>query len=206
MLHAPRLDEDVPADPLGIARLARVTDVDLAAGMVTLALGDPDDDDGEVETIPLAWLTGRAGALRIWCPPSVGEQVLVLCPEGDIAQGVIAGSLWCDAFPPPDDSTSTVMLFGDGGRFAYDPNVHACTITLPAGATFALDAAGGISFTGPVEITGDVTITGDVSCTGTLDVSAQITTPADVVASGKSLTTHRHTDVRVGVAVSGPPQ
>lgn len=200
MLQGARPEEDIPADPLGIARVARVTGVDLAAGTCTVALGDPDDDDGEVTSPPLRWTGGRHGALRIWSPPSEGEQVLVLCPEGDLAQGVVMGGVARDTYPAADSSEATVALFGDQGRFAYDPAAHACTIDLPAGATLSINAQGGIALTGPVSIDGDVTVTGK------LDVSGQITSPDDVLGGGKSLKTHRHTGIQAGGAVSGPPQ
>lgn len=200
MLQAARPVEDIPADPLGIARLARVSALDLASGTCKVTLGDPDDDDGEVESPALRWLAPRAGALRIWSPPAMGEQVLVICPEGDLAQGVVLGGLWWDDHPAPASADLLLALFGDDGRFEYDPAAHACTIDLPAGATLAVTASGGITLTGPVSIEGDVTVTGK------LDVSGEIASPADVKAAGKSLKTHKHTGVQAGGGVSGAPQ
>ena len=200
MLQAARPDEDIPADPLGIARIARVTALDLAAATCTVALGDPDDEHGEIASPALRWLAPRAGALRVWSPPAVGEQVLLICPEGDLAQAVVLGGLWWDNYPAPANGDILLALFGDDGRFEYDPAAHACTIDLPAGATLAVTADGGITLTGPVAIEGDVTVS------GTLDVQGQITSPADVLGGGKSLKTHRHTGVQAGGAVSGAPQ
>ena len=206
MLQAARPEEDIPADALDIARIARVTAVDLAAATCTVALGDPDDEHGEIFSPELRWLAPRAGALRVWSPPGVSEQVLVICPEGDLAQGVVLGGLWWNDHPAPASADILLALFGDDGRFEYDPAAHACTIDLPAGATLAVTADGGITLTGPVSITGTVAITGDVSVTGKLDVQGKITSADDVLGGGKSLKTHKHTGVQAGGAVSGMPQ
>lgn len=40
----------------------------------------------------------RSGALRMWSPLTVGEQVVVLPPSGDLVQGVIMGSIESGAF------------------------------------------------------------------------------------------------------------
>lgn len=194
MLQSRRPEEDVPADPLGLARLARVTAVDLAAATCTVALGDPDDDDGEVISAALRWTAPRAGALRVWAPPTVGEQVLLICPEGDLAQAVVVAGLWCDDFPPPAAAPGFLARFADTGTFSYDPAAHHCAIALPAGATLALAADGGITITGDVAISGDVTVSG------------KVTAQDDVIGGGKSLKTHKHTAVQAGGGVSGMPQ
>lgn len=195
MLQSARPEEDIPADALGIVRLARVLSVDRASATCTVALGDPEDpDDGEVQSQPLPWLAPRAGSLRIWAPPAVGEQVLLICPEGDLGQAMVGPALWCNAFPPPGDLDGMLARFADTGRFSYDAAAHHCELILPAGATLAVHADGGITLTGDVAITGDVTVSGT------------LTAQTDVIGGGKSLKNHRHTEVRVGTAISGPPQ
>ena len=49
---------------------------------------------GEWLSAKLPWLTGQAAHDMTWQAPEVGEQVLVLAPSGDTAQGVILGSLY----------------------------------------------------------------------------------------------------------------
>lgn len=193
MLRSPAPEEDIPLDPGSLIRLARVASVDLAAGTCTLKFGDPDDPDGEVETPPLRWAAARAGSIRIWLPPGVGEQVVFACPDGDLASAVVLGSVWSDANPAPGSTTRAVVQFDDGAVLAYDPAETHADITLPAGATLTLVADGGI------EITGDIAITGNVTLTGTL------TADEDVIGGGKSLKTHTHTGVQAGAAQTGEP-
>ena len=170
-----------------LVQLGRIVSVDHAAATCTVEIGD-------LTTGELPWLAPRAGALRIWSPPTVGEQVLVLAAEGDLANGVVLPALWSDAHPAPSDSADVVHLeFADGAILAYDVAAHALTATLPGGGTAAITAPGGLT------ITGDVTIEGDVTLSGTL------TADTDVIGGGKSLKGHRHTAVTSGTAQSGPP-
>jgi len=48
---------------------------------------------GDLLTSWLPWAALRAGTTRDWDPPTVGEQVLVLSPNGQTAQGVAIGSV-----------------------------------------------------------------------------------------------------------------
>ncbi|WP_082814689.1 phage baseplate assembly protein V [Collimonas fungivorans] len=47
----------------------------------------------------LRWVTHRAGDARTWWSPSVGEQVVLLLPGGDLTAGVILQAVYSDAFP-----------------------------------------------------------------------------------------------------------
>ncbi len=177
-----------------IAREGEVTSVDHAAATCRVRIAD------DLETGDLPWLAPRAGTTRIWAPPSIGEQVLVLCPEADTARGIVIGGLFCDAAPAPASDDRFRIDMPDGAVFAYDHQAHRLSITLPAGGTLAVVADGGTSFTGPVAIDGPVTVAGTVDATGI------VTSQADVVGGGKSLKSHRHTGVQAGGAISGPPQ
>jgi phage baseplate assembly protein V len=170
-----------------IARLGTVASVDLAAGTAQV-------DVGELRTGDIPWLTFRAGATRTWSPPSVGEQVLVLSPEADTAAGLIVGGLSSDAHPAPASDGSMLVQYQDGASIGYDPERHALTAKLPAGATVLIEAEGGLHFTG------DLTVDGDIRSTGT------VTADGDVKAGTVSLKTHRHTAVQTGGGISGPPQ
>lgn len=192
MFGAPPPDTGHTGDPAQILRTGRVQSVDAAAALCTVALGDPDGQ--EVETAEVAWATARAGETRTWSPPSVGEQVMLLCPGGDIAQAIALPALYCTAFPAPGSGTREFIRFGDGAEIGYDPDAQHCDIALPAGATMSLQADGGISITGDVAIEGNLSLQGDMEASG------------DVVASGISLASHRHTGVSAGSSISGGPQ
>ena len=145
-------------------------------------------ESGGVVAGPLPWVAWRAGGLRVWAPPSVGEQCLVLSPEGDLGNGIVLPGLYCDAFPAPSDQPDLVCFaFADGAWIGYDPVRHALAVTLPAGGTAALDVPGGL------------TIHGDVTVNGTLTASG------DVVGEGVSLKGHRHSGVQGGSGQTGGP-
>ena len=48
---------------------------------------------GELQTAWLPMLTQRAGPDLSWWPLEVGEQVVVLSPSGELAQGIVLGAL-----------------------------------------------------------------------------------------------------------------
>jgi phage baseplate assembly protein V len=189
--------EDISLDPASLIREGIVASVDLAAARCTVRIGDPDEE--EIETPPLRWLGGRAGATSIWSPPSEGEQVVLLCPEGEIAAGIVLTGVAYDAFPPAGNSLVEVIEFGDGARIAYDPEGHVLTAELPAGATANI-VAEQLNITGNVSITGNLAIDGDLTATGTA------TADTDVVGGGKSLKGHKHLGVTAGGGVSGVPE
>jgi phage baseplate assembly protein V len=189
--------EDIPLDPAAMNRVGVVASVDLATARVTVLYGDPDGE--EVESPPLRWLMPRSGDTRIWSPPSIGEQGLILAPEGDIAGAVFLPGLTRDSFPPAGSTSEEAMLFADGARIAYDPEGHVLNAELPEGATVNI-TADQVNITGPVSISGSVAIDGDVTVSGTL------TADTDVVGGGKSLKGHKHTGVTAGGGVSGAPQ
>ena len=61
-------------------------------------------DGSGLKTAPLPWVTRRAGVDRDWWCPSVGEQVVLLCPGGRPEQGVVLPALYSDAFAAPTTS------------------------------------------------------------------------------------------------------
>ena len=170
-----------------IARLGTVASLDSATARITVKVGD-------AITGPIPWLT-RADAigLSIWAPPGVGEQVLLICPEGEIAAAVALPGVYSTANPAPasDDAFSIHIA---GLLVRYDPLSAALDITLPAGGTFNLTAPGGASITGDLAVTGDITVTGAITATG------------NITGQGVSLKTHKHLGVAAGAAVSGVPQ
>ncbi len=182
-----RTPEDIDTDPDGIVRLGRVMSVDLAAARCTVSF----DDDAE--SPPLRWMEARMGATRTWSPPSVGEQVILLCPAGEIAAAVVLRGLVSEARPAPGASTRELIQFEDGAVLAYDPASHELEAVLPAGGTVSIIADGGVT------IDGNVTILGD------LGVIGQVTSTVDVVAAGKSLKSHKHGNVQAGAAQTGEP-
>lgn len=185
--------EDIPADLSELIRLGSVASVHLAAGMCTVRYGNPDDEEGGAETPPIRWLALRAGKTRAWSPPSVGEQAIILVPDGQLAGAIALIGIYSDAFPAPGSTLAELIEYEDGAVIGYDPEGHALTAILPAGATAEVEAPGGITLRGPVTIEGDVTLNGKMDATG------------DVKAGGISLKTHKHGGVQAGGAQTGAP-
>ena len=170
-----------------LIQLGTIDHVDLAAATCCVRVG-------EIETGDLPWLAARAGATRIWSAPSVGEQCLLLCPEGDMEGGIVLPGLFCDANPAPAGAALDLIRFSDGAELSYDAAGAGLKLTLPGGRPLTIVAPAGMTLKGPFKIEGDV------------DCTATITAATDVVGGGKSLKDHVHTKVQAGGAVSGPPQ
>jgi phage baseplate assembly protein V len=166
-------DEDIPADLSTLIRLGTIVSVTLDPPRCVVRYGDPDTDE-DCETPPIRWVAGRAGKTRNWSPASEDEEVVLLCPDGQIGNAIAILGLNNDGAPPPGNTLAEVVEYQDGARIGYDPVGHALTAILPAGATAAIDAPGGLT------IRGDVTIEG------------KLTASDDVIGGGKSLKTHTH--------------
>lgn len=120
-----------------VMRIATITEVDPGAARARVSFG------GEAQSAWLPFAIARAGGARVWAPPTQGEQVTVLSPGGDTAQGVIMGSLYSNAGTAPSS---------DGEAYRID---------LPGGVVIEV-SGGAISITAP----GDVTVNGDVIADG----------------------------------------
>lgn len=133
---------------------------------------------GDVLTGPIPWFAVRAGKTVIKSAPSIGEQGLLLCPEGDIKLGLFLPGVRSTAFPLPAEELELIR-FEDGAQLAYDKDGHVLCVELPAG--------------GKIQLVADVEIDGKVTATG------------DIVAAGVSLVEHPHSDVQPGSGLSGGP-
>lgn len=185
-----------PSEFEEMVRFGTVSSVDLAAGRIVV-------QSGEVETSSIRWVETRAGKTRTWSPPSVGEQVLLLCPSGEIAGAIAFRGVSQEAFPYPGNSLRELIQFDDGAVIAYDPEAHQLDVELPDGATIVVKSTGGVSIdasTGGLSIKGDVAIEGDVSIEGKVDATG------DVKAGDISLQQHKHGGVTAGGGTTGLPQ
>lgn len=179
--------EDIPADLSELIRLGTIATVDLDAKRCTVLYGDDDDEDGGVTSPPIRWLAPRCGKTKVWSPPSIGEQVILLCPDGQLAAAVALTGIEQGAFPLPAWGMAEGVEFEDGARIRYDPERHSLTAELPAGGTALIEAPGGMT------IRGDLTVEGKISAS------------QDMIASGISLKDHKHGNVQAGSAQTSAP-
>jgi phage baseplate assembly protein V len=166
---------------------------------------------GELQTNWIHWLAAAAGDTRDWNPPEVGEQVLVLSPGGEMADGVVLRGISSEDRPAPSHAPSAhTRVYPDGARIEYDHSAHALVAVLPAGASVLLEAPGSVTIkTGTAIVEAEaVTIKADTitldapttTCTGALSVSngikatGTVAATTDVTAGGISLAKHTHKD------------
>lgn len=119
----------------------------------------------------------------MFCPPSPGDQVLVLFQEGASEHGVIIGSSYSGRNAPPGASAGEVCL------------AHS------TGTTLKLANDGTVHITGPVVVEGTLAVSGDLNVKGS------------VSDSGGSLSrlrahydSHTHIDSRGGTTSPPTPQ
>ena len=185
-----------------------------------VSVGDPDDPDGEgLQTDWLPFISARAGTTREWNPPTKDEKVVLFCPMGDPAQGVVLCGLNSDDAPAPSNSPDThTRAYPDGAIVEYNHANHTLSATLPTGATVNVTAPGAVNVnTKEATVTADtVTLDADVivkksmtvigafafqaGMTGKggagggavmkIDGGAEFT--KDVIAAGVSTSHHRH--------------
>lgn len=200
-MSAARQQEDIPADPATLIRIGTIAAVDLTAARCTVLYGDPDDEDGGAVSPPVRWLAPRAGDTGVWSPPTVGEQVVLLSPDGQIGAAIALLGIVQDRFPPVGGDLIETIVFGDGARLSYDPQAHALFVVLPDGGTIDLQSPGAVTIDAPA----GVTIRGNLTLDGTLELSGDVLAQGDVQAGNISLRDHRHLGVSTGTQQSGPP-
>ncbi|MBZ3664914.1 phage baseplate assembly protein V [Pseudomonas monteilii] len=155
---------------------------------------------GGILTTWLPWLALRAGADRDWDPPTVDEQVILLSPSGQLANGIAITGLFSDQIPANGDRAGLKRrTYADGAVVEYDSVAHHLRAILPAGGTSEVISDGGIRIVGDIVHEGNYTQTGNQKVTGKVEVSI------DVIAAGISLVEHVHAGVMPGPGQTASP-
>jgi phage baseplate assembly protein V len=158
-------------------RIGTVQEADFSKGLYKVRMG-------KLLTAWLPFAGARAGALKMWSPLTIGEQVILASPSGDLSQGVITGSIASDAHPLPGSDGSTINIeFPDGSKLSFGGGQLNFTTTAAVkikAASIELEASA-------------ITIKGPITQTG------------DHVSDGISLKTHRHGGVQSGSSQTLPP-
>ncbi|MDW8337107.1 MAG: phage baseplate assembly protein V [Tepidimonas sp.] len=135
----------------GTVRLGTVTQFDARRCRVRVRLSEQGQQQAVTDWLP--WATWSAGHLRVWNPPAVGEQCMVLSPSGDMAQAVAVPAVFQQqgAYPAPTSNPNwTLLQWDDGGYIRYERDTHR--LILHASCA--------------VRIEGDLVVTGDVYSNG----------------------------------------
>lgn len=198
-----------------ILRAGKVASVDFAASRCRVTIGN-------LLTDPLPFLSDRAGDDRTWNPPSVGEQVLVLSPSGELGAGFVLAGIYSTAHPAnASDEHLHRTTYSDGTVVEYDREAHALTINQsPSGSSLSVTVNGNatVSVTGNALVEADgnatlsagsvATIEGGTGITLTapgVTINSTVTVSGDVVAGGISLKTHKHGGVQGGSGQTSTP-
>jgi len=177
---------------------------------------------GDIRTNWLPWFERRAGSVRSWSPPSVGEQCLVLSPGGDLANGMVLVGLNSDSNPAAANSNTLYRtVFPDDAVVDYDFSTHTLVCTLPAGGSGTVNApdsitintkeatinAANTTITGACVVQGLLSFTAGMAGSGgggaVASFEGQVESSGDIVASGISLVEHRHPGVIHGEDLTG---
>jgi len=135
-----------------LIRLGTIAEVDHASARCRVQIG-------ELTTARLPWLELRAGETRTWNPPTLGEQVLVLSPGGDLSAGVVLAGLYRQAHPAPVVSGGLWhIVMPDGAVIEYDHAAHHLRAILPGSAE--VTAPGGMTIHGDTTINGSLAVNG----------------------------------------------
>lgn len=120
-----------------VLNVGTIVSIDVASGRARVRLGDL-----ETATIPVMQM--RSGTVRMTWMPSVGEQVTVAAPSGDMSRAFVLGSL-------PIDGN------------AVAPSEDAPTMDLGGGT---LRVIGDLYIDGSIQMTGGIVAQGDVVAGG----------------------------------------
>ena len=192
---------------LNVIRSGRIHSVDYVKAKCRVAIGD-------LLTDPLPWIELRAGKVKTWNPPSIGEHVIVLSPSGELAVGFVIFGIICDDNPAQSvDEFVDLTKFDDGAYISYNRQTHTLNINQPAsGSNLTIHVTGNAL----VEATGNCTVSaGSVArieagsqiqmVAPSIDITSTVTVSGNVTAGGISLMTHKHSGVRAGGDQTGTP-
>lgn len=176
-------EADAQRRQANMVRIGTIEEADYAKGRYRVKIGN----------IVTAWLPfggQRAGALKVWSPLTVGEQIVMVSPSGDLTQGVIMGSIASDAHPSPGNDGGTINIeFPDGSTLDF------------GGGELNFNSPAAVTVTAPqIKFVGEITIEGAVNQSG-----GDITAETDVIGGGISLKTHVHGGVQSGGSNTAPP-
>lgn len=74
---------------------------------------------GGLITSWLKWLTQRSGDCTTWWAPSLGEQVLILSPSGELNNGIVLPSIYMNNQPSANLKLDH-KVYADGTTISYD--------------------------------------------------------------------------------------
>lgn len=167
-----------------IAELARLLENIVRLGTIAQVQMQPPRvkvQSGDITTTWLPWLALRAGADREWDPPTLGEQVLLLSPSGQLVQGVALTGLFSELIPANGDREGLHRrTYRDGAVIEYDSIAKHLRATLPG--TAELTAVGNVEITTQASLT--ATAGGEITATAGGDITLNSAANITIAAAG----------------------
>ena len=205
-----------------VVKVGRVIAADYPNARIKVAVG-------RNQTGWVPWLTSRAGNDKTWHAPEIGEQVVVVSPSGDMAQGfVLPGAIFSGANPANGtEATKKTETFADGAVIQYDRTAHAYSITLPSASkatiaagsnakvlvenndvtlSFGSNASIAVNASGITLTVGFVSLSltsSGISVNGNINQTGNLVASGDVSAGTVTLKTHTHPGVTIGSGSTG---
>jgi phage baseplate assembly protein gpV len=134
---------------------------------------------GKNTTDFIPWLTPST---NVWIPLAVGEQVLVLSPNGDLRMAMILPALYQNAKPAPSSDTNLIRIVSD------------------------VEQTGNKIITGTLQTTDSITTDAKITATGDITTDGKMTASGEVEGNGIKLSTHTHDFQYVGMGQGATPQ
>ncbi|PZO04852.1 MAG: phage baseplate assembly protein V [Alphaproteobacteria bacterium] len=188
-------EADAPNRLANVIRLGVIATVDHASRRAQVEF----EDDWISDDLP--WLERRAGEVSTWSPPTVGEQVVVLCPGGEPTVGLILLGVPSDTFPAAGDRADLERLVAwEDFSDQMDAATGKRTIDLPSDGGLVVSLGG----TAAIEVSterlslkmagaelvladGKITLTGEVFLGGAGGLA--VARHGDSVVAGKVVAT-----------------
>lgn len=163
-----------------LVRFGVVAHIDHASARVRI-------QSGENLTDWLPWLTLRAANVATWNPPTLGEQVLLLSPQGELNQAVAITGLYSEQFPPPNNQADEIHThYPDGTSTTYNHVEKQLTVVLAGNASLTIE--GEVN----AQINGKLTATVGGKAEITTSDTTQITASAIHLNGGAGVVTGNH--------------
>lgn len=116
--------------------MGRIVEIDPGTATARVQIGDL-----RTPLIPVNAL--RAGGFQIWWMPTVGEQVMVAAPSGDMAQAAIIASYYASNAPSSDPAHPVINLAG--GEMTVNGTIHVTGDVIASGVSLIHHTHSGVT-------------------------------------------------------------
>ncbi|MDG4811658.1 phage baseplate assembly protein V [Hydrogenovibrio sp. 3SP14C1] len=173
---------DLATRLMNILRMGVIHQADYDKPRVKVKIGESESGQ-PLLTDWLPFFSNRAGNDREWHPPEVGEQVMVLSPNGELNTGAVLPAIFQEAFAANSNSPDIHRKdYQDGTVVEYNRKTHKlkvdCVGSVEVNGAQNLD----VNFDGQVEVNAPTTIinteqthNGNMVLNGNLVVSENLT-------------------------------